>query len=551
MRRDGVWLKAGWSGDDHSITGGLSDWALRPGAWVRYSGGLLGLNAHLLLAMTFTHSGAEMRNLDWRDGMLVGDPNQLHALPDGNLLVAGRGTSVVSPGQFSPNRIRPEANRRAWTFAEFPTSDTEGRLWLLRTSGRSAAAIWHWDGGAWHEWPLPVEANRGPAGGLRVDVNGRVAVFLDQLDKPAWVRDPASPEGWRRWSSGVELIAAWADEAVPVKFLPVPQIVGELRPIFRGDGEALVAYHGLWHRREKVWTCYGINAMGVTPERYGFEEDGAPWAASNGMKRTLGPDGRWVEAGRFEQRETPRVVTDERPVWLKTMLGQEEFRWMQRDSEGVWWGTRAGELWKACAGTAVQVFELGEPSPFAVGKGFDVGAVKVGARGHRLFEGRPNILLQAIAGPTAEIIWDSVTEQADRVGRVRGAGVVYFEWRLDGGDWNRDEGDSLALRELTAGSHTLEVRGYSRKLDAGAIVRQELQIDYVPVDRMALLLAQLGAADHAGRVEAVRRLVLLGEPAKLAVQAALARETDEARRWWLRAALQAIADRPDKSLTTP
>lgn len=544
VRSDGQWINAGLSGDDRASTWGPVGWGVKPRTWERHAGGLVGAGfGGGLIAVDFVDGGSTVRPLGWRDGLLVGEARNLYVLPDGRWLAAGRGASVISPENWAREWKRAESNSTAHAFAEHPIRDESGRLWLLRSRGRGAPAVRHWDGGVWHDWPMPAERKWWPEDGLWVDANGRTAVLPEVLDKPAWERDSTAPDGWRRWASGTELVAARADEATPSEAVAALQEGFQHRPVFGREGDALIgSAYGLWHRREKIWTYYSQTALGTAPYRYGFDPDGTPWFVTNNLKRVLGSEGSWVEAGRVQQSENRTHGTEPAPEWLRGALGEREMRSLHCDDGGVWWCMSEGQLWKASAGEAVRVFESGEPSPFAVGTGYDFQEVYSDARGHRLFKGHPYVLLAAVPGPVANVSWTPSNHPTDRFGRVTGAGLVRFEWRLDDGAWRRGEGERLELRELPSGTHVLEVRGYNRKLDAGPVTRETLRIDYDADQRIRHLLSELGSTHDERRAEAVRRLSLSGPQAGRAVEAALAVETDDTRRWWLRAALQAIED---------
>lgn len=553
VRREGRWMNAGFSGDDEATTWGTTEWRMPSRTWARVPGGLLGSGFNQgLIAVDFSPDAARVRNLDWRDCVPVTLARRLFVLADGCLLAQGIGTTVIDPMVVVKTRTTPVQAQAAWMFSEKPTRAEDGRLWLLRAHGRGAPAVRHWDGDAWQNWPLPVERPWWLDDVLWVDVRGRVAIFSDRLNNPAWERDAAAPEGWKRWESGLDLVAARADEREQSEALVPMDESFPKRPVFCRNGDALVGFGaGLWHRRAGKWTFYEQRVLGHFPYRYGFEADGTAWFVSYVVKCVYA-NGVWREAGPFE-RDQSAPIEHPWPQWLRKRFDPSHSGVTRRDGDGVWWSVQDGVLWKAQHGEAVQYFPSGEPSPFAIGTGKHFQSVLVDARGNRLFADHSEsfILVPARPGPVVKVTWLPTDLVSDRSARVSGGPLWGFEWRLDRGVWGRGEGAVLTLRELPVGTHVVEIRGFNRELDAGPVVRCELTLDYDPKQRVHQLLTRLQATEYAFRTDAVQRLGLLGAEAGPALQAALATETDESRRWWLRAALQAMTDRPDKTLTTP
>lgn len=555
LRRGGAWTNVGPSGDTRAASAGAHGWEVRPHAWRLWDGALLGAGFHTgLVGVDFSEAPLRARTLDWTVNFPVVHPRDLHSLPDGRLLIHGGGsTAVAEPDALRRGWTATEPPPAVWAWEEHPVRADDGRLWLLRVRGRGAPVVRHWDGAVWREWPLPAERDWWPEDGLWVDETGRVVVFSDNLDKPAWERAEDVPEGWRRWTSGKELVAARAAEPRPAATLyPVMEGFRKL-PVLAASGRALVSRGPLWSLAGGVWTSHDRRALGAAPFRYGFGDDGVPWFYTNGKKRSLETDGTWVDAGTMKvDRSRTSRTGGPWPEWLAARLDERAASSAHRDEEGVWWIMLAGELWKAWGGEVSQVFAVGEPSPFRSGRGLYFYGVRSDSRGNRFFDGSPHVLLPAVPGPGVDVAWMPAPLAVDRRARVTGgADLARHEWRLDDGEWRRGEGNMLWLRELSEGAHVLEVRGYNRRLDAGPVTRVELRLDYDPAKRLARLMHELRAADYATRAEAVRRLGLRGAAAEPAVRAALAAENDEAVRWWLRAALQAMEDGRDKSGKTP
>jgi len=544
VRYAGKWSNAGPSGDTF---GGV-----RLHDWQQWDGVLLGSGFRSgMVQVDYSADRPIARNLDWLDHITMKQPQSMHRLRDGRLLTTGKGWFVAEAGALR-NRWNARSPQVVWTVPEHPVRAEDGRLWFLVASGRGAPCVRHWDGGAWHEWPLPEERAHWSVDNLWVDECGRVAVLSDGLDKPAWERDENAPGAWRRWGSGRELVTARATELKPVASLyPLSEGLRTV-PVLGQNGGALVRAGAFWHLSGGVWTSYDQRALGTTPFRYGFDEDGRPWFHANGTKRSL-IDGVWVEAGKMNDSQSRMThASVPWPEWLKAGVDVARATAAHRDAEGVWWVLQDGELWKGRDGEVARVFPDDEPSPFRSGMSFY--GVKADASGNRLFDCGTQVLLRTFPGPAVQARVAPEALLVDRTLVVSGtAELLRYEWRLNGGEWQRGESGTLWLREMPPGDQVVELRGYNRRLDAGAMTRVVLRMDYDPVQRVGRLLADLSLPVYETRTEAVRRLGLRGKAAEPALRAALATETDEARRWWLRAALQEIEgkQRPDKLLTTP
>jgi hypothetical protein len=210
------------------------------------------------------------------------------------------------------------------------------------------------------------------------------------------------------------------------------------------------------------------------------------------------------------------------------------------------------ELWKGWRGEVVQVFRPDEASPFRRTDQTTFVAVYIGRRGERLFECNSPVLLPQLPKTGApRLIWADGDTPADRHVRIEGGGGAHLEWRLNGGPWCLEKKGEVELRELEPGAHVLEMRLLNRRLESGEIRREAFRVEF---DRTAYVnetVRRLHADTYAERSDAVGRLGLMGRKARPALEEALKSETDETRRWWLRAALQAIEAGADKSLTTP
>lgn len=565
LGKNGDWSNAGASGDVQTRSDRLDGDQLRSRSWLVDGTTLLagGFNEGLPM-IDLAEPEPRVRVLGWAERQSVKLPARLHRLPDGSVLAVGVGTLRASPGAL--HRAAEYAGTkptRVFAFTESAARAPDGRLWVSRVDSRRVAPpeVRHWDGNTWHCWSMPSEQDRWPDKTLWVDERGRVALFSDELDKPAWERDESMASGWRAWADGRALVAARAAEAPPAAALVRFNERYHYTPVFSCDGRALVARperSQLWYYAGGTWTVFEQGQVGTSPKYYGFEpgEGGAPWYQNGSSRRRL-TNGRWVEVPAVreieEDYEPPQSALPERPEWLNKLRSGRNFGPLHADADGVWWGLADNELWKLRDGEAAQVFATDEPSPYCVGMGGKLKAVHVDAKGNRFFLGSPNVLLLAGRGPIPVITPLSADSPFDRVFTVRGDDLLRYEWRVNGGAWRRGETERLVLRELAAGKTELEVRAINRRLDVGPIARVEQRLDYDEAARTAKLIARCRSSDSATRSDAIRRLAKRGSAAEAALRKELEQETDAESRWWLHAALQAIEDmrRHDNILTTP
>lgn len=544
VRRAGAWRKAGMCGDGRGGAG-------RPHDWRWWDGAVLGANFIAgLLQVDCSESGGDARNLGWREHVTVRDPKKLHVLHDGRLLMVGADSLVAEPGALRA-RWNPAGARTAWVLPEPPVRAADGRMWYLLAHGRGAPVVRYWDGMTWSGWPLPAERGWWSSESLWVDERGRVAVFSEELTGPAWERDEREPGGWRRWASGQTLVAARAAEESPAATL-FPTTEGfRTAPVLAKGGRALVRLVSLWHLAAGTWTAHTQRQLGAAPFRYGFEEDGAPWFHTNGSKRRLVAEGVWADAGKMNDYQSRMSRTNTPwPEWLKARLDEQAAGSAHVDGDGVWWVSQGGELWKGVGGEVVRVFADEEPSPFRSGMSFY--GVKSDARGNRFFDSGGGVLMAASPGPVLKVVVTEEKHPADRGLTVSGgADLARYEWRLDGGAWTRGTGETVWLRELQRGGHIVEFRGYNRRLDAGPVEKIEMRADYDQAERVAGLMELLKSPVYETRSDAVSRLARQGGAAEPALRAALEMETDDARRWWLRAALQVTGSHAGATARSP
>lgn len=551
IRKTGAWMNAGASGDVQVRSDINDGWQLRPRSWVvdgeillagGFSGGLP--------AIDLTEPEPRVRSLGPAERQSVERPARVHRLRDGAVLTVGIGTLRAAPGALG--RAVREAEARApmpYAFKENPVRAPDGRIWVSRPRV-GPPEVRHWDGATWRRWVMPTEQVSWPDTTLWVDERGRVALFTGDLSKPAYERDESTASGWRAWPDARDLVAARAAETPPSAAWVRFDEGARYTPVFSGDGRALVSVPEigtLWYYADGVWTSFEQRQIGTPPTYYGFEPDegGAPWCQSYSERRRL-IGGRWEEAPAVpeigDDYEPPSGTHQRPPRWVNALLADRSRGSLQADSDGVWWALVENELWKLRDGDAVQVFADDEPSPFRTGVGGRIDAVHVDAKGHRFFQGQPHVLLPARPGPVAEVVPLPAGTPYDRVFTVGGDGLVKFEWRINAGPWRKGAANRIELNELPAGVATLEVRGVNHRLDLGPIARLDLRLDYDAEARTAKLIVALHSPEPAARADAIRRLARRGATAEAVLRQAMDSESDDDRRWWLRAALQAIAD---------
>ncbi len=557
IRKDGEWRWAGPTGvGSHNLTGtptsagGLFGWTWRDG--MLFAAGLRGLS---VVDMTEEEADAyRVRTPDWREGFYLDRVFRILHMKDGAMMIHGEGGVVTA----EPGALRPVAAGAAqagasavFMFTPYGLRAADGRLWYAHTRGEGAPMVRHWDGERWHEWPLPDEYQTAYAyGGIWADELGRVALFPKiNFDHPAWERDIDAPGGWRRWQTGWLLIENRARS--PEKAANAPHIRRESRdfPAISPDGRALVAHRGalrLWENGE--WRTLATYPNYVLWWRWGFGEDGRPWTVFNDKRHVFDADGTRHETPATPDKYRNETKVGDWPDWLSRRLDRDRALAAHQDAEGVWWVLQDRELWKGWRGEVVQVFQPDEVSPFRRATQTTFVAVYVGRRGERLFEcNSPVLLPQLPEAGTPRLTWAEGATAADRRIRIEDGGFTYMEWRLDEGSWRMEKIGDVELLELEPRAHVLDMRFLNRRLEPGPILREEFQVVFDTAAHVSGVMQRLHANAYTERAAAVGRLRLMGRRALPWIEESLATETDESRRWWLRAALQAIADRTAES----
>ncbi len=559
--RDGEWTLAGHTGGwtyaprgMQTPVGGLHDWT--------WSDGLLmaaRMRGLFMIDLTGDDNGSgRVRVPDWREGFYLDRVFQILRLKHGGLMFQGEG-GVVTALPAALRGISADEHRVSASGAEMFTPyvlrATDGRLWLVHKRRDGGSMVRHWDGGRWHDWPLPDEYESPYAyGGLWVDELGRVALFpKSNLDDPAWERDPNAPGGWRRWETGWRLIEHRAGQPEKAANASTVRIESRDLPAISSDGRALVGHKAelrLWE--QGAWRVLATYSNYTPRWRWGFGEDGRPWTVFTDKHHVFAADGTRQEtpAARVNHRNATKV--GEWPDWLSNQLDFAQAKSAHQDAEGVWWVLQDGELWKGWRGEVVRVFQPNEASPFRRSSWTTFVAVYVGRQGERLFECNSLVLIPQLPPVgTPRLSWANGESAADRRLQIDVDGSSHMEWRLDDGAWHFGKIAALELRELAVGSHVLEVRFYNRRLEPGPIMRETFEIEFDQGAYLDGIVSALYSQSYADRAAAVARLRLIGPRALPVVNALLARETDERRLWWLRAAVQAINDGADKRLTSP
>lgn len=553
VRREGRWIYAGMPGTntitlEHDMPAGPShfDWQLHDDL---LTGAGFSLR-FVALDLREIASGAtpRVRQPGWREAFPVTEVSRVYPLSGGSLLIHGGASVVATPAEL---RAGWQAAERAGAanvheFFGNPLRARDGRLWLPVSTGPGAPLVRHWDGGRWLEWPMPpdyTDLDYTPI--LWADDAGRLALFSLRLEQPAWERGPEEGGDWRRWESGRKLIEARA--ADPLKAATVPPLWRSLwfQAQVAADGRALVGdRQGLWLWEGGGWRLLTKHSGGTIWWTYGFGADGRVWSEHNDFWHVFEADGTMRTEGKKRARESQELKTGKWPDWLSRELDENAAVSSHQDAEGVWWVSSRGELWKGWEGEVARVFAADEPSPFRQNGRVGFRAVHVDATGARLFEHDRSVLLPAGGGPAVELAWTTPPgAETDREARVTGENVHFARWRIDAGEWRRTGADlAVRLRELRPGAHVVEARGFSARLEPGPIWKGVVLIEYSAAQRIAALTEAVRAPGGAGRNEAIRRLASHGAEAAAALRAALAKEDDEDRRWWLRAALQAVAD---------
>jgi len=545
---DGEWRSAGPSGDIQAGTLSADGWLVRPRAWAVVDGLLLGAGFNSgLVGVDLREDVLSARSLDWRAGVRTGPTRELFPLPDGRVLVQGVTASAAIPAVWRKAWLRAgDMGPEDMGLARLPASTIrapDGRLWSLTVSGRGAPVVEHWDSARWRRWPLPEERAWWPEDGFWVEAgSGRAVVAGEGPKTPAWERDETAEGGWRRFASMLEWLAFRADSGDEVAVLPRMREGYLRRPVYGPEGRVLIGWSGaLWLRRDGEWRMYSTKELGATPWRYGFDETGEPWFATQRERRRLLADGSLGEQAPWHDREAAHggySHASNRPDWIDVWCEGRRVDAVHPDEDGVWWLLSDGELWAAREREFVRVFSDEDASPFRVGRSGSFVGVLTDERGNRLFLAYSPVLLPALPAEEIRVDWVGTDDPADRVARVSGGGRA--EWRLNFGPWRSAPGGLIELRELPPGEHRLEVRAENARLCPGPVHTHELKVTYDVTARVNRLLGALTDKEH--RAEAVTRLGRMGVAVESRLRAALEEKPDDERAWWLRAALQAIED---------
>ncbi len=557
IRNGGEWTCAGSTVtgfrsqlEMQSPTGGLYGWTWRDGMlFASQPRGLMVVDI-----MKNKDNASQVRTPDWREGFYLDRVLRILRLKDDTLMIDGEGGVVMAaPGSLRRNADAADRSGvpEVFRFNLYAARAVDGRVWYVHSLGEGAPMVRHWDGERWHEWPLPKEYQTPYAsGGIWVDELGRVALFpKNSFDEPAWERDLDARGGWRRWPTGWLLIENRAQ--TPEKAANVPYIAqGSLDfPAISSDGRALVAHRGklrLWD--QGAWRILASYSAYTPGWRWGFEEDGRPWTVYNDKRHVFDVDGTRHETAVIPFKFRYETKVGEWPDWLSRQLDRERALAAHQDSDGVWWVLQDGELWRGWNGEVVQVFRPDETSPFRRIGSTSFDAVYVGRRGERLFRCNSPVLLPQLTRLEApQLTWADGEAPADRRLHIEADGITHVEWQLNDGPWRLEKAGDIELQELAQGTHVLNVRLLNRRLEPGPILREEFRVEFDMPAHYGKVIQGLHVGTYAERMATVRRLSLMGETARPWLVDILKHETDDTRRWWLRAALQAI----DDGLTNP
>jgi hypothetical protein len=557
VKLNGAWRNHGPSGDLGASILVAEGRAMAPRDWVASRDLLLGAGFDAGLVMVdLGVAERRARVLGWRERQEVARPRRLFEIGRGRILLQGEIT-VAMPFAWP----RAEAWRaddleaegvapRVWAFAERPTRTEDGRLWYLRTSGEGAPSVHHWDGERWQVWPAPAGAVLS-VDSLWVDALGRATLWQGSLAKQAWVRDEAAPEGWRVWSSATALIQARAAEGPKADILVPKGETTRAGPVFSADGRALLGHFSRLHYFDGgSWRSFRSADLAGGFSHYGFlAASGAPFVYSPGRLRRLEENGQWVRDDEHPESLALRRAQEQARQshgtdWQRALEGRVEnlggVTAAHPDAGGDWWFVENRELRRLHRGEVVNAFPSDAASPFRPGRGGSFQEVLVDSRGHRLFVGAPHVFLPALPGPEIGLRASLVGEGPDIEVEAPGPGAARAEWRVGETAWRRIGSASWIWPEPAPGLHRFEARALGPRLDPGPVAAVEVRVDY---DREARIAELANAVrDPSRRVDAVRRLARHGAAAEAGLRAAIAAEPDDDRRWWLRAALQAVKD---------
>jgi hypothetical protein len=214
------------------------------------------------------------------------------------------------------------------------------------------------------------------------------------------------------------------------------------------------------------------------------------------------------------------------------------------DRLGTFWLTAERQLFRAAFGLTHEAFAADEAQPFIDGRKL-LEALTDNSGNTFLrtsVQGRDEYVLVPARAPLPDTVATLIQNDEDGMTLRLSANfkTPRFTWRSDDGSWSEaGTNQTLRLDDLASGKHRIQVVAVDRWVQADptpAEISVEVKGDAEP--RLQKWIAQLGDKDFARREAAIKLLARQPELALPALRAALQRETDRDRRWWLEAAIQ-------------
>ena len=367
-----------------------------------------------------------VQTYDSRNRFPLSKATRLFAVgPKGILAVSDQG-SALAP--FPPWAQPPQnPTVEIADISELPIKDKRGRLWARsRVNGES---IKEWDGKNWRAYPLPPHQE--VVGPLLLDNHGRVwvngyeRVFIFDPSNQQWQIEKGMHNALEHALSADRNFSLSENGAWHGTFS------GDGRVSFRDDtGVTLEYFDG---KKWQKWTSGAISFA-----KPAFHTNGQLTASNNGTN--------WhFEGSDWVQEQPPPLPTPAMPVsdgsWIYIKTMNQTMGWpfasLPLDETGSAWLAVDHKLYRARRGLAVPIFGEDEPNPFLDGR--SLRGVILDSWGNAFLDTNPGecFFLKAKAPPPSTSL--RFSQEADAIHvemNAPGSGRHWFEWRLDGAEWN-------------------------------------------------------------------------------------------------------------------
>ncbi|MEO6054273.1 MAG: hypothetical protein ABIP97_09695 [Chthoniobacterales bacterium] len=505
-----------------------------------------------------SHTGSA-KKFDWRTGCPVEQLKSICKFLDGSFLVVGR---TFYHGKISLPPM-PAVTNIAELELETPAiTDLKGNVWILSKGPKRS--LKQWTGKRWIVHALPsVIGDDAQIYRITPDTKGRIWIWFRHVPPIAVFYDSATKK-WNIFPTELAGFEALKDD--PPKFSDA-QAYGGL-PIYSKTSKR-IAFRKGWEvayfdgEKWRSWKRADILAgKQYTLGRPFFDEADHLCVNIEGKTWQFDGENKWTETkwqNPFPQdpfNGTPantsthngvQISVSVRPPQKRPKLPKNDLTnspsSVVLDNQNNYWFMWERQLFKYVDGACIQIFENGEPNPFAsnpyLQKVFvdqnDNAFFSVAASTGREF------MIPTSSMPKTGIAIESILQDSAKIRfHFNSRSKVLYHWKLDAGLWQQTRGNHITLNYLSNGSHTLKVFAYNENSHSSSLSSEkkfEIKID--STKQITRLTALLFGKDYSSREEAVAALASQPQNALAVLQKA--RETaNDLNRWWIDATIQEI-----------